>query len=253
MKGAQSMHLILTNLAALRHECNQDDSMAAYGWSLYDPRVGGSQTLQDAGNAIDITTELLKDPGDSPHGGNWGVRVRGRPRAGAPSSLRTKMVFYFGLESPQSDGKGKKDDAKCEAATAGGDVECIATTEKLGKFRLQVLRGDENPGRADGPTFVHSLTVPGEDVWTAKGESSICVVEAAGTSNGLRVDLLTISLKTFTCDKSSPTVMLCLVPVRNRPPAQEARREKGSRTGATCTSSSRSSTALSRCDLSILI
>jgi mannosyl-oligosaccharide glucosidase len=70
--------------------------MAGYGWTAYDTRKGGTQTIPDIGNKINITTEFVK-MSEGQSRGNWGLRVRGTPREGA-SGLKTSVVFYVAME-----------------------------------------------------------------------------------------------------------------------------------------------------------
>lgn len=71
--------------------------MAGYGWTAYDTRRGGTQTIPDVGNKINITTEFVKISEGSSRG-NWGLRVRGTPREGA-NGLKTVVVFYVAMEA----------------------------------------------------------------------------------------------------------------------------------------------------------
>ena len=88
----------------LRHSCEIGDDMASYGWTEYDTRIGGKQILSDRGMKIDIETEFIKVPaqnGKFPEsgilrlGGNWGVRIKGRPKN---RDSITNIFFYAGLE-----------------------------------------------------------------------------------------------------------------------------------------------------------
>lgn len=84
--------------ASLRHTCEQNDGMAGYGWQAYDARSGGTQTIQDQGNRINITTEFVKMY-EGQSRGNWGLRVRGTPRENANAGLKTSVVFYAAMEN----------------------------------------------------------------------------------------------------------------------------------------------------------
>ncbi|KAK9455596.1 glycoside hydrolase [Dipodascopsis uninucleata] len=81
----------------IRHSCEQGDEMDGYGWTEFDPRVGGRQVMHDVANKVDIYTELVKNPSwasgndSSPE---WVLRVRGVPR----SDDENELVFYFGLD-----------------------------------------------------------------------------------------------------------------------------------------------------------
>jgi mannosyl-oligosaccharide glucosidase len=90
--------IALTTIIGLRHQVDVGAGMARYGWTAYDTREGGTQTLEDVQNKIDITTEFIKKyEGDS--AGNWALRIRGAPRRDAPADMKTSVVFYVGMES----------------------------------------------------------------------------------------------------------------------------------------------------------
>ncbi|KAF2737328.1 glycoside hydrolase [Polyplosphaeria fusca] len=81
----------------LRHTCEQNDG-TTYGWTAYDARHGGTQTINDTTSMLDLTTEFVKlYEGQS--AGNFGLRVRGIPRPDAPADLRTSIIFYVGMEA----------------------------------------------------------------------------------------------------------------------------------------------------------
>lgn len=169
----------------IRHTCEQHEGMAGYGWDAYDTRTGGSQTIHDAGNGIDLTTEFVKFPESGSNGGGWGVRVRGVPREDAENAeeLRTSLWFYAGLEGLGSvEVVGAEED---DGVGATGDVTLSGQTNDLGEFTLKVLGGEGeiknvHPGSGDHPaydskpldrTFIHSVQVPDEAIWQAKCES----------------------------------------------------------------------------------
>lgn len=148
--------------------------MAGYGWDEYDVRYGGHQTIHDAGNAIDITTEFVKVPGGS-HGGNWGVRVKGTPRDDAPENLFTTVVFYAGMEGPGNlKVTNEADDLGVE-----GSVKFAGTSDGLGDFTMEVTEGTEgnvhpppsHESYSEKPldrTIVASAQVSEENLWQAK-------------------------------------------------------------------------------------
>ncbi|KAF2084351.1 glycoside hydrolase family 63 protein [Saccharata proteae CBS 121410] len=156
-----------------RHTCEQHSGMAGYGWDEYDARTGGRQTIHDAGNQLDLTTEFVKVPG-GPHGGNWAVRVRGVPREDAPKDLKTTVVLAATLEGLGSlnvvggaeDGLGFEEDVRFEGQS--GD---------LGEFAVEVTKGKgdhpekSHPLYAEKPldrTMVKSFQVPDEVIWQSK-------------------------------------------------------------------------------------
>ena len=158
-----------------RHTCEQHEGMAGYGWDEYDVRTGGRQTIHDAGNMIDITTEFVKIPGGQ-HGGSWGARIRGTPRDNAPEHLVTSMIFYAAMEGfGNLQISNEEDDLGIE-----GVVKMEGSSNELGDFTLEITEGPESnvhpPPRHKSydskpldRSIVSSLQVEDANIWQAKG------------------------------------------------------------------------------------
>lgn len=162
---------------SVRYTCEQGDDMQGYGWDAYDPRTGGVQTMHDKGNGIDLETSFVKlDQG-------WGARIKGTVREDADGgqSLKTSIWLNTGLEglgSLEVEGAETHEDLGFE-----GDVVLNGVTDNLGEFKLTI---SETEGKNSHPmhahpsyqtkpldrTFVHSLQVPGEAIWQAKGKET---------------------------------------------------------------------------------
>lgn len=152
--------------------------MAGYGWDEYDVRHGGRQTIHDAGNNIDITTEFVKIPGGT-HGGGWGVRVKGTPREDAPERLVSTVLFYAGMEGLGNlNVNNEKDDLGIE-----GVIRMGGSSSELGDFTLEITEGPNSnvhppsihPSYMDKPSdrsIVTSLQVPEGNMWQAKRTST---------------------------------------------------------------------------------
>ena len=150
--------------------------MAGYGWDEYDVRRGGRQTIHDAGNKVDITTEFVKFPGGD-HGGSWGVRVSGTPREDAPAHLLTTVIFYAAME-----GFGKLNVATDQDPLGiVGPVTLTGQTDQLGGFIIDVTTGpntNKHPPRTHETydtrpldrTMVASFQLAEESLWQAKRE-----------------------------------------------------------------------------------
>ena len=168
---------LLVFVVDFRHTCEQHEGMAGYGWDEYDVRHGGRQTIHDAGNSIDITTEFAKIPGGR-DGGSWGVRIKGRPREDAPARQFTTVVFYAAMEGfGNLRVENEHDDLGIE-----GSVKMSGNTNELGDFTLEITEGPDtnkhpppaHKSYADKPldrTFVASLQASDDTVWQAKGTS----------------------------------------------------------------------------------
>lgn len=148
--------------------------MAGYGWDEYDVRHGGRQTIHDAGNSMDITTEFVKIPGGQ-HGGSWGVRVKGTPREDAPARLMSTVLFYAGMEGFGSlSVQNERDDFGIL-----GPVTMEGSSNELGDFKIQITEGpntNSHPppnhksyeGKPLDRSMVASLQVPEGAMWQAK-------------------------------------------------------------------------------------
>jgi mannosyl-oligosaccharide glucosidase len=140
--------------------------MASYGWTSMT-RDGGVQDINDPINQVNITTEFTKIPGGT-YGGNWGVRVKGKLREGAPEDIHTTLIFYLGLESESGLHCIHGEDATVEQA----NVQCKGSVSGLGNFNIHFPATTRAGQTLQSKTVVKSLVVPGDTVWEAKGEPS---------------------------------------------------------------------------------
>ncbi|KIX09099.1 uncharacterized protein Z518_00177 [Rhinocladiella mackenziei CBS 650.93] len=154
-----------------RHTCEQNEGMAGYGWEEYDVRNGGRQVIHDTENKIDLTIDFVKVPGGQ-HGGSWAARIKGTPRADAPDTLVTTMIFYAGME-----GLGELLSTASEP-DPDGVVTLRGQTNDLGEFDITFTESPENllPYKThpswdakplDRPLMC-SLQLPPEALWQAK-------------------------------------------------------------------------------------
>lgn len=141
--------------------------MKGYGWTIYDPRIGGSQVIHDQELQIDLTTEFVK----SEDGQGWSVRVTGTPRPGAPATTKTTIIFHVALEGMAgSTTKGKS--LYCEHLNKGTGhslafgASCHGQDPKLGPFDL-VISTDSRENIIHR-TAVKSTDVPEDKIWQAK-------------------------------------------------------------------------------------
>ena len=156
--------------------------MAGYGWDEYDVRQGGRQTVHDAGNQLDLSTEFVKFPGGE-HGGSWGVRIKGVPREDAPERLMTTLIFYTSME-----GLGRVGVSN-EPSDLGyeGTVTFNGQTNELGDFTIDITAGpdtNKHPPRTHETygskpldrTMVASFQVPEEAIWQTARKSGMEVL-----------------------------------------------------------------------------
>ena len=166
--------LLTVACTALRHNVNQSEGMARYGWTTYDTREGGRQIIEDVGNKINLTTEFVKHS-DGQGAGNWGLRIRGIPRPDAPSDLKTTIVFYVGMESMNACAT-----CKLEAHPRLGDgvdtavhaVDIELAHPVLGSAGIHIGVPVNNEGASEGAS-VKTLNVTEDRLWQAKCEYSV--------------------------------------------------------------------------------
>lgn len=160
---------MLTSQIELRHTVDISAGMARYGWTSYDTREGGTQTIEDVQNKIDITTEFIKKS-EGQSAGNWALRIRGTPRKDAPADLKTAIVFYVGMESMDTCAK-----CKLEASEQLGPEEDTSVHAanfwiehpELGTAGIHIPSSVGESGRHEA-MVVKSLNVSDEKLWQAR-------------------------------------------------------------------------------------
>lgn len=153
---------------ALHDTCEQDDGVDGFGWTTYDTRLGGSQTIRDGQGYVDITTDFIK----TKDGNSWGVRVTGSLRSGAPQGVKTAVVFHVALEKSQSDDNKKLKCMNGQAVRSDDrafGAACYGNDPLLGEFELYISGDDDN--KVVEGTSVKSMDVPEDEIWKAKCES----------------------------------------------------------------------------------
>ncbi|RYO78839.1 hypothetical protein DL766_006804 [Monosporascus sp. MC13-8B] len=174
-----------TLVNTLHDTCEQDDGIEGYGWTMYDARIGGSQTIHDSPGHVDITTHFIKSEDEE----SWGVQVSARMRPDAPDRVKTAVVFHVALEkAANSDAKSLNcTNAKSEGAGKGIDATaCYGTDPALGSFEFHVV-GDASNRLVEGPA-VKSSQVSEDEVWQAKSVFTKQVLAGAGNQAGYLVD-----------------------------------------------------------------
>ncbi|KAF1814629.1 mannosyl-oligosaccharide glucosidase [Eremomyces bilateralis CBS 781.70] len=121
-----------------RHTCEQNENMAGYGWDIFDPRLGGIQTIRDTANGIDLTTSFIKDTAAGDKGGNWGVRISGKPRE--KEDVKTTVIFYTAREGLG----GLEVETDVPAEGVEGDVVMKGESGALGDFTITVTGDPED-------------------------------------------------------------------------------------------------------------
>ncbi|CAK7244989.1 MAG: Processing alpha glucosidase I [Sporothrix thermara] len=167
----------------VRYTCEQNEGMEGYGWDEYDTRLGGTQTIHDKFNNIDITTSFVKVPGGA-HGGSWGARIKGVPRPkpatenDPDTSVKTMVVFYLAQEEEGAQISVKDvSGADWDEQGFSGDITFEGASTGLGDFKVVVTKGKGAHPQSDHPyaeerslekTTVQSLTTLADHLWQAK-------------------------------------------------------------------------------------
>jgi mannosyl-oligosaccharide glucosidase len=168
---------VLTRNAALRHNVNQSEGMARYGWIAYDAREGGRQSIEDPGNKINLVTEFVKySEGQSQ--GNWGLRVRGIPRSEAPEDFKTTVVFYIGMEAMEACADCKLDARQQFEPDDDKTVQAVNMNiahPKLGTAGIHIpvpINAEEKREVA----YIKTLNVTEDKLWQGKCECNECQI-----------------------------------------------------------------------------
>ena len=147
--------------------------MREYGWTTYDAKIGGSQTIRDEELGVDLTIDFIK----SMAGENWGIGVSGVPRPGRWRSPKIAVMFHIALEQMQV-GRLEEETKSlvCETDDAmyGADwviSKCNGADPILGKFDIAIL-GDRKNKVLHGPA-IKSTHVSEDKIWQAKCELSV--------------------------------------------------------------------------------
>lgn len=150
----------------LRDTCEQDDGVKEYGWTAYDSRAGGTQTIRDAKLAVDIRTDFVKND----DGSAWAVRVAGfpRPEVDQVGVVNTSIIFHIAHEAAV--GTNKKS-LQCERLDGGkghiSGAKCMGKDPKLGDFEFRI-NADPKDSKIKFKA-IRSLRVAEPSIWKAKG------------------------------------------------------------------------------------
>lgn len=143
--------------------------MHGYGWDEYDARTGGTQSIHDEVNQIDLTTSFVKIPGGE-HGGSWAARIKGELHLGAPKDTKTMLFYYVNQEG---DGELSVSNSSSDQGFEG-DVELKGSSEALGEYSMRFTKGKgKHPSdshallthRRGDTTLVSSMNIPEQHSW----------------------------------------------------------------------------------------
>ncbi|CCH41521.1 mannosyl-oligosaccharide glucosidase [Wickerhamomyces ciferrii] len=173
----------IENIHNIRHVCDQGQDFNGFGWSQYDPRIGGKQIFHDNELKLDLTTDFIKNKE-----GSWAIKVKGVPRPGYEKNANS-IVFYAGLE-----GEGMLTSAvgaPSDGFKRGDPIKLIGQSDEFQGFEIDINDGpntnqhkflnkkqiadpDLNPSR----THYVSMRAPNDNVWKAKDIFNVLISES---------------------------------------------------------------------------
>lgn len=166
--------------------------MARYGWTSYDTREGGTQTIEDVQNKIDITTEFIKKS-EGPSAGNWALRIRGTPRKDAPADLKTTVVFYVGMESFDTCTKCKLESSEQVGAEEDTSIHAVnlwMEHPQLGTAGMHIPASVGENGRHEA-MVVKSMNVSEDKLWRANSKLGLTNAHPTSSQREKPLRLLT--------------------------------------------------------------
>lgn len=173
----------IQNIHKIRHFCDNGADFQGFGWTKYDPRLGGRQEFKDNELKLDITTDFVKSKD-----GNWAMKVKGVPRPGYESQTNS-IVFYAGLE-----GEGMLTSASGEPTDGfkkGDSIKLLGHSIDFQGFEIDVSDGPKtnlhkslkksqlaDPALNPARTHYLSMRVPDGNVWKAKDIFNVLISES---------------------------------------------------------------------------
>jgi mannosyl-oligosaccharide glucosidase len=153
-----------------KHACDQGHNIKKFGWTKYDPRYGGLETIFDNDSKLELNAEFIK----TDDGLNWALRIKGHTER---SDSVNSVVFYAGL---QDDGRLELENELYENFNnlVEDDVVLNGNMDKLGgDFKIKIIDDENNVSpisntisdKSYDPSLTHylSLTAPFEEMWKA--------------------------------------------------------------------------------------
>lgn len=154
----------LSQFQHTRHECNQNDNLNHYAWSMHDARSFAHQNINDSLHKVDFKITLVQ----SQEAGQWAVKIKGSFES--PSTVN--VMFYFGLE-------GAGNIELHNSFNEGGYVEPVVFhghSPDLGQFSIVVTDDPKKqsldsvfPGSSLDSTNVHAMNMEPGSIWKIKG------------------------------------------------------------------------------------
>lgn len=173
----------IQNIHKIRHFCDNGADFQGFGWTKYDPRLGGRQEFKDNELKLDLTTDFIKTKE-----GNWALKVKGVPRPGYESQTNS-IVFYTGLE-----GEGMLTSISGQPADGfkkGDSIKLLGHSLDFEGFEIDINDGPSSnlhkslkkkeladPSLNPARTHYMSMRVPDGNVWKAKDIFNVLISES---------------------------------------------------------------------------
>lgn len=160
----------------LRHQVDMNDNLEKFSWIVYDPRIGGTESIIDYENNVNLTVSFVK----SHDGINWAVRVSGKPINPEKNSA-ISIIAYMNQNVGSGDTGSAKSYLKLVDGSMDGNLIFEGYSYELNKYSVTFRDNYGNyfrnnslsdmevlPGSDCSKTSHVSLTVPDAEVWKAK-------------------------------------------------------------------------------------
>ncbi|CAH1761949.1 6763_t:CDS:10 [Entrophospora sp. SA101] len=157
------------SLKNFRHQCDQADKMKEYSYKKHDGRNFGVQTITDEVSNIILKSEFVKVSNGGGKGGDWAVRISGKP-IDYDKPSKTSIFYYFALE-----GEGYID--------LINPIDKMGETPDLGNFNIKIVDDSNNQSPTINPIYNDEIAdisktqffgqlISDDDLWKAKEKYS---------------------------------------------------------------------------------
>eukprot|EP01083_Nonionella_stella_P149558 475223_1 len=123
----------------IRHDCDERDKFARYGWLRHDGRNFGVQELADQFSGVNITTEWVKYK-EEDGSENWAARITGEPMKDKPAKRNIMLMWYV---AAQGSGHSLSVPGGPDTLT-GGSVAIQGSGSDIGEYTVVFRDSEEN-------------------------------------------------------------------------------------------------------------
>nr|CAG8603675.1 8759_t:CDS:10 [Entrophospora candida] len=171
------------SLLNFRHQCDQADKMKEYSYKKHDGRNFAVQTITDEVSNIILKSEFVKVSSGGGKGGDWAVRISGKP-IDYDKPSKTSIFYYFALE-----GEGYIDLINPIDEMGLDDYIILkGETPDLGNFNIKIVDDSNNQSPTVNPIYNDEIAdisktqffgqlISDDDLWKAKAGNLGVLVE----------------------------------------------------------------------------